>query len=278
MQIGEIGDHDVRPLRLELGRLVCAADADHQAKAAGASRLHAADRVFKDDGALRIDAEELGRLDEQVRRRLALQAEARDVVAVEADVEQIHQAGDLEHRARIAARRYQRRADAPIAQPPDERNGAVEDLDPILMQALVEILVLPIAEPTDRLAVGRVGRLAFRQGYAAGLQEALDAVVARLAVDITPVVAFAIERAQWLPRFRGALTEVLVEEALPACGVHPGGPCDDPIEVEDGGGEILHAHARIGARHALLPRRPRGWRLGRRPIPLRDGNRRAAPW
>jgi hypothetical protein len=182
----------------------------------------------------------------------------------------------LEHRARVAARRHQRRPDAPIAQPPDERNGTVEGLDPILLQALVEVLVLPIAEPTDRLAVGRVGRLASREGYTAGLQEALDAVVPGLAVDITPVVAFDIERAEWLSCLRGAVAEVLVEEMLPACGVHPGGPRDYPIEVEDGGGEVLCAHAGIGAGHALQPRRPTGWRLCRRPAPLGGGNRRGA--
>lgn len=107
--------------------------------------------------ALRFDAEQLGRLEEQVGRGLAVETKASDVVAVDHNIEQVLEAGGLEHRARIAARRHQGHANAPVAQPPDERDGTVEGLDPILLQALVEVLVLPIAEPTDRLAVGRVG-------------------------------------------------------------------------------------------------------------------------
>jgi hypothetical protein len=140
----------------------------------------------------------------------------------------------------------------PVAQPPDERNGAIEDLNPLLLQDLVEELVLSVAEPADGLVLRRVGGIASRESNAAGLKKACDAIVSWLAVDIRPLVTFDIKRPEGLSRLCGALVQVLIKEALPGCGVHAGCSCHNSVEVEDCRVKVLHPHARVIACRALL--------------------------
>jgi hypothetical protein len=143
----------------------------------------------------------------------------------------------------------------------------------VLVEVLQELLVLGVAEAADRLAAGRVGRVAPRQADPAGGQEAGDAVVAGLAVDVAQVVAL-LERAERLAQPLGPLLQISVEQALPGGRVHAGGVGQHPVGVEHHRFEREQAtpdflkvgwHADIFGQRATRCQEGEAWRACRSP-------------
>ena len=65
------------------------------------------------------------------------------------------------------------------------------------------------------------------------MEEVPNPVVAAFAVHVEPVVALDVERLQRVAGPVGAAAQELVEGALPAVGVDPGGVCEHAVEVEE---------------------------------------------
>src|SRR4051812_48857497 len=88
--------------------LTGAIDADDPAEAAVVPRLHAGEGVLEDRRARGRDAEDARRLEEGVGRRLAAQMALLGDDAVDADLEQVLDAGRHEHVVAVVARGHDR--------------------------------------------------------------------------------------------------------------------------------------------------------------------------
>jgi len=103
------------------------------------------------------------------------------------------------------------------------------------MDQLQHELVLAIAEPVDRVLVGRVARRTLGQVDVSGGEERPDSLVPGLAVDVLVVVAHCVKLAKLLAAVLRALTQVLVEHRLPRRGVHLCRLRQDPVEIKEAG-------------------------------------------
>ena len=135
---------------------------------------------------------------ERVRRGLALQVLlASATCAVDARLEQVLDAGGDQHVAAVGARGDDRAAQARVAGGLDVADRALVGLDARARWiSLQHELVLAVAEPADRLGVGRIVGRPLGQLDPARLQERAHAVVARLAVDVLVVVVDRVELAR----------------------------------------------------------------------------------
>src|SRR5690606_22306121 len=106
-------------------------------------------------------------------------------------------------------------------------------------QARVEELILAVSEPTDRLAVWWVVRIAEVKNDVSRFQKTANTFVARLSVDVLKIVLVQVERLERLTGSRGTFLKVIVEQLLPRRCVEARGVRYDAIEVEDGGIERL---------------------------------------
>ena len=173
-------------------------------------------------------------MQERVGRRLPLEAEAFGLDAVDADVEQVGEARRVQDGHGVLAGGHHGGLDPRVAQASYEPDRPVEHLDALLRQELAEQRVLAVAEAADRLALGRIVRLAFGQGDAARPEEIAHAVEPGFAVHVPEVVAFDVERPECLPRAGGAAYEERIEKPLPSGGVHGRRSCHHAVEVERG--------------------------------------------
>jgi hypothetical protein len=121
-------------------------------------------------------------------------------------------------------------------------------------------VVLPDAEPVERLGVGGIGRRPERQVDTPRLQERAHAVEPRLAVDVLLVILGHRELMKWLAASVGAAAQVLVEHLLPRLGVNLRGLSEHTVQVEQACGDVLgqveHAGklpAKCGKRKARGP-------------------------
>ena len=153
-------------------------------------------------------------------------------VSVHPRVEQLRDARRLEHRRAVVAGGHDRGLDLLRPQRAHQRDRRFIDLDAALLQVLQEILVLQIAQRVHALRVGTVVGRAERQFDPARLEKGCHAVVARLAVDVAPVVGVDVEGDEGFARLGGALLEKLVEQLFPGRGMHARGPGQHPVEVE----------------------------------------------
>ena len=78
-------------------------DADDAAELAGASRLNAGDRVFDDHRAGHFDLEPPRCFQKSIGRRLAVERETSDIESVHPGVEELCDAGGLEHCSAVIA-------------------------------------------------------------------------------------------------------------------------------------------------------------------------------
>jgi hypothetical protein len=164
-----------------------------------------------------------------VRVRLSLQLSPDGLVAVDDGVEQRLDAGRGKHRFRIAARGHERRLEAMRLDHVDEPHRVVEHFDAAVAQAPVECLVLAVAEPADRVPLGRVVRIAIWQVEFARFKKRADALVARPAVDEAVIVVVREGRSL------AARRQKRVEHVRPGNAVERGGVGDDAVEVEHAG-------------------------------------------
>ena len=96
-ELAEVGDDDICPVRPEIGGVIAASDAHHEPEPAGTPRFHTDEGIFEDGGAIRCRLEPPGRFQEHVRRRLAPKSDPPKVDAVDADVEELREAGRGDH-------------------------------------------------------------------------------------------------------------------------------------------------------------------------------------
>ena len=116
---GEVGHHHVRAVPAQRVGLAHAIDADDVAEVPGAPGVDAGERVLEHHRLRRVDAERARGGEERVGRRLAGEMLLGGDDAVDAYVEQVVDAGGLEHLPAVLARRDDRRLAAlPCARPP----------------------------------------------------------------------------------------------------------------------------------------------------------------
>ena len=234
-------------------------DAHHQGEVPGGPGLHSCHRVLDHRGVLRRDLQQPRALQEGVRRGLARQPVLGGPVAVHDPVEGVLQARGGEHHRAVAARGHQAHRHAGLAQPLDQRHGAVEHAHAVLGELLVEVAVLgarlALHRPVPGLRLVVAAR--FGEDRPAGGEQRADAVLAASAVHVGAVLAAHVERTAvhlhtFLGRLQAGIREQLVEELLPSPGVHTGGVRDHPVHVEDDGGVAgaQHIH-RLGRRTAV---------------------------
>ena len=154
--------------------------------------------------------------------RLAAQAEAGDLAAVDDRVERVVDAGGAQHLAGVGARGDHRGADAHRAQLAHPALGARERLHAVAGERALDQRLLAVADLDDL----RLGQL-----HAARAQEVAHAVVAGLAVDVVGVLAVRVEAPL------AELGQQRVERALPAVDVQLGRRGQDPVKVEQHGVE-----------------------------------------
>src|SRR5581483_2295604 len=152
-------------------------------------------------------------------------------------------------------------------------------------------VVLTVSESFDGTGAGRIIVATLREGDVPGREEVAHTVLPRLAVHVSLVVAFGIERSEGLARPGRFFVEKLVEGLLPGRCVHLGGLGQDTVEIEQPGlvGIDVHGSGRVtgpvSAAHGIAPRasgsvpawrrggsRPAGWvGVGERWAPVGRG-------
>ena len=178
--------------------------------------------------------------------------------AVHLQLEEAGEAGRVQDRAAVPARRDDGPAHPVPPQVADHLDGAGNDLHPLARQHFVEKGLLAVPEAADRLARRRVVGRTAGDGDAARGEEGAHAVVARPAIDEARVVA-RLEAAKRLVARGRAPREIVVEEPGPGRGVQARGGRQHPVEVEQDrlvAGPLDHGNRGRGFRHRRPPRRP----------------------
>ena len=219
----------------------------HQAEIAGAAGLHARNRVLDHNRPLHRHAQPFGRLDIGVRVRFAGDLLDRRNIAVDLHFENVCQADRLQHSVAVLAGCDDGDALAAGFQIADQAGGAFEQHGPARAEQIVENRILAIAETAGRDRFLFVFRPTARQVDAAGAQESLHAVIARLAVDVIMIIAFDgefLERNAAVPR---PVPQEFVEHRFPGRGVEGRRVGDDAVQIEQPG--VERQKIRLGKAH-----------------------------
>src|SRR4051794_38801016 len=110
-QLLQVADHAVGAVLAQGLRLADAVDPHDVAKGAGPAGLDAGQGVLEDRGLARLDGEQLGAVQEGVRRGLAGQVPFADRHAVHPLLHVLPQTGDLQDVGSVGARRHHRRGE-----------------------------------------------------------------------------------------------------------------------------------------------------------------------
>ena len=153
----EVIDHDVGAVIAQLGLAGLAIDAHHPAESARAAGFDTGDGVLEDGAMLGPDAELRGGGEEHVGRGLPAQAGLLGHDTIDARFEQRVDAGGLEHRATVLARRDDGAPQPFVAGGFDEPHRARVDLDTVSAEDLEHQRVLASAESLHGLGC-RPGR------------------------------------------------------------------------------------------------------------------------
>jgi hypothetical protein len=103
-ELTEVGDDDICTVRSELDGVIASPNANHKSEPARASRFHADEGVFEDDGASRWSLKPPGRFQEHVGGRLARKTEPSKIDAVYANVKELVEACRIDHRPTVFRR------------------------------------------------------------------------------------------------------------------------------------------------------------------------------
>ena len=228
LQVGGVGHHQVG-VRSQLTGAPGAVDAHHGADPTGAGRPHTGNGVLEHRGARRFDAESTQRLQEHRGVGLAGQAQRGQVDAVDAHVEQVGDAGRVEHHLAVPARRDDRAADPGSAELLEEPARRRVGRDAVATDRLGERSVLAVAERADGVVAGRVVGSSARQLDAPGGEQRRDPVVAADPVDVVAVVGVGERRGGGAGAVR---CQERVEHRLPCREVHRRGARHDTVGVE----------------------------------------------
>jgi hypothetical protein len=224
-----------RRQRLRLPRPV---DADDVAEVARATGLDAGERVLEHRRRSRFDTELPRRGEEGIRRRLALQALRPRGEPVDPQLEEVLEAGGLEHFLRVRARGDDRARQARLAHRLEVAHRALVRLDAVAPQEREHEVVLAVAQAVDGLGAGLVVGGAVGELDPARGEERTHAVVARLAVDVVGVVVVGERRERVACALR-ALAQVVVEHLLPRLRVDGRRLRQHAVEVEQAGLDVI---------------------------------------
>jgi hypothetical protein len=150
----------------------------------------------------------------------------------------LRDAGCFEHLRAVAARGNDGGSHVLCAKRFDEAHGRLVALHAVGFERFHEVLVLALGEPLHGELVARVIARAEWKLDAARGEKGRDAVQARLAVYVAPVVGCDIERHERFACSRRTLREQLVEKLLPRRRVHARSVREDTIEIEQDRVEI----------------------------------------
>jgi len=215
-ELAEISDHQVRARRGQCAHVVGSRDTDDQTEFAVAAGLDARDRILDHDCLLAGDTEPPGCIEKGIRCRFAREAGLGGDRAVDDGLETLGNPSGGQHRRRVLAGRHDCHVYAGGSQLVQEAHRAGIGLDTIPRKNLVDQHVLAIAEGTDRGCTRRIRGIAFRQLDVAGSEEAPDAIIAGLAVEVAVVIASDVEFDKWLACTVRPLAQILVEHLFPA--------------------------------------------------------------
>ena len=101
------------------------------------------------------------------------------------------------------------------------------------LQMLHEVAVLTIAEAVNALHPGAIRVRALWQIDSSRSQECLDAVGARLTIDVPPIVRLDIERNEGLTTRSRTTFEKRIEQLLPRGRMYAGGLSQHAIHIEE---------------------------------------------
>ena len=175
---------------------------------------------------------------------------------VHADFEEIRDLRRGQHRRAVRTRRDHGGPQPARADRARQRHRAGIRIDADGANRLRHHLVLPVAEPAHRLAVHGIAQVALRERDPARLQEIPNAVVARLAIDVEPVVRIDVEGAKRLAGRRRAPLEERVEHLLPARRVYACSVRDDAVEIEEHRIEMIGGEGGMRCGHSAPSEQP----------------------
>ena len=227
---------------LGLVGLAATRHAHHQPEATRPAGLHADQRVLDHHRPPGRNAEPAGRSQEGIGRGLALQLEVGRHPTVEPQLKQVGHMGRLQDRRAVAARRHHGRFQAPAAHRPHTAQRVRVGLDPVCGKNGLDQLILAVAQSAHRPTLGRIVRGTVGQRQAARGEKTLDALIARLAVNVARVISADIEGHENAAVAARLLPEKLVEHAFPARGMKFCGCREDSIEVEQHGLKAFRCH------------------------------------
>ena len=218
-------------MRFQGLRISLPAHADDETEAAGAPSLHTRKRVLNDHDPGRLGAKPPGGHEKGVRRGLAAQAERLLIVSVDADVEEIGNAGGMQDRRAVPAGGDDCDPDAGPPQPSDQLHRIRVCLNTAVVKNLEKESVLSSAQPLDRVLIRTVIRTALRKHDASGAEKSPDAVTARTAINV-PAVVVRTERNIGTLIELCTLFKKAVEDLLPSGLVHKSGVRHHAVEIE----------------------------------------------
>jgi len=158
------------------------------------------------------------------------------LLAMDHDLEAVGDAGGAQHVGCVLGRGDDGHADADELQVVQQLDRPWVGVDPALREHGGEQRVLAVAQPTHARLARLVGGVPVGQLDAARVQERLNPLIARLAVDEVEVVLIGVGA------LVGLLGEVGVEHLRPGPHVHLGGRGEHPVEVEQRGVVVVPLH------------------------------------
>src|SRR5579885_857671 len=152
------------------------------------------------------------------------------VLAIDNRVEYLQQMSRFEHTSAIVARGYDTDFDTVCLQRLDEIDGCIVRLDPLFLQMFQENSVLHIADGANSLEARLVIGPPPRQVDVSRFKKALNSVVARLAINISAVLAVDIEGLETISL---AFFQELIEHLFPGSGMNRGRPGNHAIHIKN---------------------------------------------
>ena len=233
--LAEIGHDAVGAMASKGGCVTVLLDRDDELEVAGTARDNSVGRRLEERGALGIDGEMAAGGEVHVGRRLPAQIVAR------ARLPSMHSSMRVLRCARCSSRRVlvlpetTAHPESRIVCELEIEARAVEGVDPALLEASQQQLLLAICEPVHGLAVGRVGGEALGQADPAAGEECPHRVGTRSAVNECRVVDAPAEGGERHAAAFDAARDEPVEQLLPDLGVELGAGDEDAVDVEHAG-------------------------------------------
>src|SRR5215813_5708571 len=117
----------------------------------------------------------------------------------------------------------------------DEFNASLVGLHPFVFYDFVDQVILAVSEAIHCFGLRRVARASLGEPDIARCEKVADAVVARLAIHVEPVVRGDVEGTEYFAYLRRTLPKVLVKHLFPTRRVNACGVGNHTVKVEQDG-------------------------------------------